>query len=268
MNTDRLSYLDSSERTTRNGGGDSELNNNSGVGGVVLLRLSLQECCAICKALKHFDKMHELVKPLETLTEKMFQKCQDNAFSMKDASVIMQGLVQHGLMTLECGMSDLEYSNKELTPQHEGDHIEHQTKCTLHKDSPSLAECNSHNGDNDDGEISSSNDGARLNYRYSGTQPSQCRERVDTITHNRNLKGPASIHSDLSPFQRSECGKTLKQNPETHMLTRSNIKLDESKVHARAFTQKCDLINADIRQLVCNKCGKSTRKRQMLATAM
>ncbi|XP_070557145.1 uncharacterized protein [Ptychodera flava] len=117
-----VSDLKPFERTTRYGGGG---------GSAFSCGVLQQECCAICKALRHFNKMHELVKPFETLTEKMCQQYQDNTLSMKDASIIVRSLVLRGLITLEHDVSDQENSNEHVTQQHEGDHIEHRT--TLHK---------------------------------------------------------------------------------------------------------------------------------------
>ncbi|XP_070557165.1 zinc finger protein interacting with ribonucleoprotein K-like [Ptychodera flava] len=237
MNKDHLlSDVEPCERTNFkfNGGGTRsfKFNNNWGV-------LSQQECCAIFKGLKHVYKMHELVKPLETLTEKMCQQYQDNTLSMKDASIIVQSVMQHCLITLEYCMSKPEKRDEDPTPHHEGDHIENQT--TLHKDSFSLVECHSHNGDDNDGEISnecgeiymiSSYDGAHGLMNYSGAQESEC-------------EGLALIHSELRPFQRIECSKTLISNGnfETHTLTNSSIRPHECKECGKTYSHKAVLIS-------------------------
>ncbi|XP_070567148.1 uncharacterized protein [Ptychodera flava] len=180
MNRDSLlSDLEPLERTNCNCGDGSALYNNTcGV------PQACQECCAIFKTLKHSDKMHELVKPLETLTEKMCQQYQDNTLSMKDASIIVRSIMQHGFITLEYSVSNRENSNEDLVPQYYNNRIEHRT--TFPKDSFCLMECHSHNWDNYDGEISTecgkiymknSNDGAR-SLNYSGSQGSECEESV------------------------------------------------------------------------------------------
>ncbi|XP_070539068.1 uncharacterized protein [Ptychodera flava] len=165
-----LSDLEPSfDRTNCNGGSGtgSAFNNNCGV------PQACQECCAMFKSLKRFDNVHELVKPLETLTEKLCQRYQDNTLSMEDASIIVQSIMQYYCITWEYGMSNQENSIKDLNPWYEGNHIEHQS--TLHKDPFRLVECHSHNGDSYDSEISTdcgknyvknSNDGAHnLNSR-------------------------------------------------------------------------------------------------------
>ncbi|XP_070557169.1 zinc finger protein OZF-like isoform X1 [Ptychodera flava] len=251
MNKDRLSDLEAcgtTTTTTCNGGCVSALNISCGV------LLSLQECCSICKALKNFDKMHDLVKPFQTLTEMLCQQYRDNALSLQDSSIIVRSLVLSGLITLEYDVSDRENSNEDVTQQHEGDHIECRT--TLHKDSLSLVACHSYDGEDNDGEISNdcgkiymnnSNDGAH-SLNYSGAQQRECGECVETFKHSRYLKGLALIHSYLTPFRGSECGMTLNQNLETPLLTNSNIKQCESKEHGQTCTQECDLINANVRQ--------------------
>ncbi|XP_070535447.1 zinc finger protein 1-like isoform X3 [Ptychodera flava] len=236
-----LSELEHCERTNCNGGGGgSAFNNNCGG------PQACQEYSEIFKSLKHLDKMHELVKPLETLTERMCQQYQDNTLSMKDASIIVQSIMQHGFITLEYDMSNRENSNEDLTPRYEGDHIEDRT--TLHKDSFHMVECNSRNGDNCDGEISTecgklymrnSKDGAH-SLNYSGAQESEFEESVETFTHNMHLKGLAVINSDFISFQHSECRKTLIENGslETQMLTNPDIRLHQCEECGRTFTQE------------------------------
>ncbi|XP_070567884.1 uncharacterized protein [Ptychodera flava] len=122
MNKDSLlSDLEPLERTNWNGSDGSAFNNTCSV------PQACQECCAIFKSLKHSGKMHELVKPLETLTEKMCQQYQDDTLSMKDASMIVQSIMQHCLITLEYGVSNQENNNEDLVPQYYNNHIEHRT---------------------------------------------------------------------------------------------------------------------------------------------
>ncbi|XP_070556606.1 zinc finger and SCAN domain-containing protein 16-like [Ptychodera flava] len=161
----------------------------------------------------------------------------------RNVSIIVQSLVLRGLITLEYDVSKPENRDEDSTPHHEGDHIENQT--TLHKDSFSLVEYHSHNGDDNDGEISnecgeiymnSSDDGAH-GLNYSGAQESEC-------------EGLALIHSELRPFRRveckirpyecKECGKTfkVKDSLKMHMLTHSEIRPYECKECGKTFKVK------------------------------
>ncbi|XP_070535411.1 uncharacterized protein [Ptychodera flava] len=141
MDKDCLLFdLEHCERTTStcNGGGGSVFISNCGG------QQACQDCTTIFKSLKHLDKMHELVKPIETLTERMCQQYQDNTLSMKDASIIVQSIMQYCFITWEYDMSNQENSNEDMTPWYEDHHIEHQT--ILHKDSVHMVECQPHNG--------------------------------------------------------------------------------------------------------------------------
>ncbi|XP_070568430.1 uncharacterized protein [Ptychodera flava] len=249
-----LSDLEPCERTNNNGGGGSEFNNNCGV-----LRLSPQECSAIFKSLKYLDKMHELLKPLETLTEKMHQQYQDKTLSMKDASMILQGIMQHGHITLEYGMSYQEHRNKDVNPCYNGNRIEHQT--TLHEDSFRLVECSSHYWDNCDGEISTGcgkiymknrNDDAH-GLNLSGAKEIECGGGVETFKQDMCLKGLAVIQADLMPIEHTECGKTLfilailrhvlTHSKINYMNAKSVVKHSQRKAILQSI-QRTDQINA------------------------
>ncbi|XP_070575289.1 gastrula zinc finger protein XlCGF7.1-like isoform X2 [Ptychodera flava] len=199
----------------------------------------------------------------------------------QDASIIVQSIMQNCCITLEySSMSNRENSNEDLTPWYEGNHIEHRS--TLHKDSFHLMQCHSHNGDSYDGEISTecgencgenSNDGAHsLNSR---AQEIECGESAESYSDNMYLKGLAVIHSDLTPFQHSECSETFIQNDnhEIHELTNSNIRPYKCEECDKTFTDKSGLkshmlSHSEMRPHQCGECGKSFKRKHHVLNHM
>ncbi|XP_070546669.1 uncharacterized protein [Ptychodera flava] len=79
--------------------------------------LSARECSAICRSARHSDQFNDLGKSFEMVSDTLCRQFEDDTLSKKGASIIMQSLVQHGLMKLECRSSSMQKNEDELHQQ-------------------------------------------------------------------------------------------------------------------------------------------------------
>ncbi|XP_070556264.1 zinc finger protein 665-like isoform X2 [Ptychodera flava] len=208
---------------------------NYGGGSNLDFPLGIQECRAIWKAAKHFDQLHELEKSFETIHSNLCLQYQENTLSMEGASMVLQSLVQHGLITWEYGWTCERNDREHLNLQCGLDQADIQS--TLPRDSFDSVKCHFQKSQSYMQSLQASLD------KSQDVNGHNCKVCGRVFKWKGELENHELIHVGLRPYECEKCGKRFsrKGNLKTHMLTHSNIRLFECEVCSKTFTQKSSL---------------------------